>query len=52
MPMPEKNEHGDVFLHVHIYEKCSSHNYKHSKETNTPRVIPFATMYLQTKRML
>jgi hypothetical protein len=56
MRMPKKNEHGDVFLRVRIYEKCSSHNHKtikqHSKETNTPRAIPSATMYLQTKRML
>jgi hypothetical protein len=49
MRMPKKNEHGDVFLRVRIYEKCSSHNHKtikqHSKETNTPRVIPSATMW-------
>jgi hypothetical protein len=48
MRMPKKNEHGDVFLRVRIYEKCSSHNDKtikqHSKQTNTPRVIPSAIM--------
>ena len=54
--MPKKNEHGDVFLRVCIYEKCSYHNHKtikqHSKQTNTPRAIPPATMYLQRTKAI
>jgi hypothetical protein len=34
--LPKTNEHGDVFLRVRIYEKCSYHNHKtikqHSKQ--------------------
>jgi hypothetical protein len=56
MRMPKKNEHGDVFLRVRIYEKCSYHNRKTIKQAfktgNTSHGIPSATMYLQTKRML
>jgi arginine deiminase len=55
MRMPKKNEHGDVFLRVRIYEKCSSHNRKtikqHSKQTNTPRAIPSVIIILQTNTM-
>jgi hypothetical protein len=56
MRMPKTNEHGDVFLRVRIYEKCSYHNHKtieqHSKQATYHAAIPSATMYLQTKRML
>jgi hypothetical protein len=53
--MPKKNEHGDVFLRVRIYKKCSSHNHKtikrHSNQTNTPRAIPSVIIILQTNNM-
>jgi hypothetical protein len=32
MRMPKTNEHGDVFLRVRIYEKCSYHNHKTIKQ--------------------
>ena len=55
MRMPKKNEHGDVFLRVRVYEKCSSHNHKtitqHSNQTNTPRAIPSVIIILQTNNM-
>jgi hypothetical protein len=42
--MPKKSEHGDVFLRVRMYEKCSFHNHKtlkqHPNQTNTSRAIP------------
>jgi hypothetical protein len=56
MRMPKTNEHGDVFLRVRIYEKCSYHNHKtikqHSKQATHHARLPSATIYLQTKRML
>jgi hypothetical protein len=48
--MRKNNEHGDVFLRVRIYKKCSSHNHKrikqHSNQTNTPRAIPSVIIIL------
>ena len=44
MRMPKKNEHGDVFLRVCIYEKCSYHNHKtikqHSKQATDHARFP------------
>ena len=54
MRMPKTNEHGDVFLRVHIYEKCSYHNHKtikqHSKQaTHHARFPRLPCIYKSTK---
>ena len=52
--MPKKNEHGDVFLRVRIYEKCLYHNHKtikqHSKQaTHHARFPRLPCIYKSTK---
>ena len=52
--MPKTNEHGDVFLRVRIYEKCSYHNHKtikqHSKQaTHHARLPLLPCIYKSTK---
>ena len=49
MCMPNNNEHGDVFLHMRIYEKCSSHNNKAIKQHSNQ--IPSVIITLQTNNM-
>ena len=57
MRMPKKNEHGDVFLRVRIYEKCSYHNHKtikqHSKQaTHHVRFPRLPCIYKSTKALV
>ena len=54
MRMPKTNEHGDVFLRVRIYEKCSYYNHKtikqHSKQApHHARFPQLPCIYKSTK---